>query len=167
MLINKEQVLEFLPHRPPFLFVDSIEEIILSETFDKANPQVKDLIGTKVIGHFHVAHDLEILRGHFPGDPILPGVIQVEMMAQVAAFISLALCNFQTKNIEIETKLIGVDRARYRKPLTVGMDLVVHSVLTKTRMGFNYYDCVIYHNDEVVAETSILAILNFLDQSRK
>ena len=167
MLVNKEQVLDFLPHRPPFLFVDSIEDIILPKIFDKNKPQIKDLIGAKVIGNFHVANDLDILRGHFPGDPIVPGVIQIEMMAQVAAFISLALCNFQTKNVKIETKLIGVDRARYRKPLTIGMDLSIHSTLTKSRMGFNYYDCAIYYNKEIVAEASILAILNFLDESRK
>jgi 3-hydroxyacyl-[acyl-carrier-protein] dehydratase len=78
MLFNKQEVLDFLPHRKPFLFVDTVESVTVDpKVLESEKVESKDLVGSKVVAHFHVGEDLEILKGHFPGNPILPGVIQV------------------------------------------------------------------------------------------
>lgn len=168
MLLNKNDVLNFLPHRPPFLFIDSIESILLSEELkQKQGLQPKDLVGVAVVAHFKVTEDLEILKGHFPGNPILPGVVQCEMMAQASAFISLALNNLSVEGMQVETLLISVDKAKFRKPILIGMNLEIHSRIVKSRGQIASYECEVYHNSELVSEATILARLVILNLKEK
>lgn len=163
MLLNKAQVMEFLPHRDPFLFVDSVKEIILPEELkDQSGPfTAQQLVGGKAICTFKVDESLKVLEGHFPGDPILPGVVQVEMMAQAASFLAV-YCRKNEKS-KIDVALLGVDSARFRKPVVPPMELEIHSVLTKVRGPIQMYDCEIYANGELVSQTSVMASLKFND----
>ena len=79
MLMNKKQVMDFLPHREPFLFIDTVTEIIIPPGLDilKVPLTPTQLIGGKTICTFRVDSTVKVLEGHFPGDPILPGVVQV------------------------------------------------------------------------------------------
>lgn len=161
MFMNKEQVKAYIPHREPFLFIDSVRSVQLPEkvlTLDKVTS--KDLVGTKVIANFEVKDDLEVLRGHFPGNPILPGVIQVEMMAQAAAFSSLGLTklNFD-KNIRVDTLLLGITSSRFRKPIVPGMNLEIHSLLSQSRGQVAIYSGEIFCDDEKISEAEIMAKL--------
>src|SRR4051812_16384054 len=94
MELSLEQIMRFIPHRKPFLFLDSIESITLppvvkylsasespKEVFER-----KYLEGTIIWANFTIKEDMEILAGHFPGNPIVPGVVQIEMMAQASCF---------------------------------------------------------------------------------
>ena len=72
---NEEQIKEILPHRDPFLFVEKMEII-------------ED--GVEGIGYKNITMDMDFFKGHFPGNPIMPGVIQIEAMAQVAGCVAIA-----------------------------------------------------------------------------
>lgn len=161
MILNKEQIKQFLPHRDPFLFVDSIENLIFPDGTSKEMIKLpKDLIGTLVIGTFKVTQELEILKGHFPGNPILPGVVQVEMMAQVSAFVSLPLIK-DISNNNVETLLLSVEGAKFRKPIVPEMNLTINSKIVKCRGTIASYECYIESNGEKISEATIMASLTF------
>lgn len=161
MLLDKKQVMEFLPHREPFLFIDGVKEIkLVGGLTPEGRPYTPtQLVGGTAICTFRVDQSVKVLEGHFPGDPILPGVVQVEMMAQAASFLAL-YCK-PNKDSKIEVALLGVDSARFRKPVIPPMDLEVHATLTKVRGPIQMYDCVIYSNGDLISQTSVMASLKF------
>lgn len=161
MHMDKAQVMKFLPHRDPFLFIDTVKEITLPEslTGQKGPFNPAQLVGGKTICTFKVDQSVKVLEGHFPGDPILPGVVQVEMMAQAASFLALYTLEKPLEEAKLEVALLGVDSARFRKPVIPPMDLEVHSTLTKVRGPIQMYECEIYSNGELMSQTSIMASL--------
>jgi beta-hydroxyacyl-ACP dehydratase FabZ len=112
------EILKVLPHRYPFLLVDRILEL---------EP------GVRVVGIKNVTFNEEFFQGHFPGNPVMPGVLIVEAMAQVAGLGLLAPVP------EAERKLLyltSVDRCKFRRPVVPGDQLVIeaHMVSVKTRL---------------------------------
>ncbi len=163
MLFNEQEVLDFLPHRKPFLFVDTVEKVIVDPKVLEQDVIVsKDLVGSKVITHFEVKEDLEILKGHFPGNPILPGVIQIEMMAQSSAFVSIAFNKMSKENLRVETLLLGVESTRFRKRILPGMKLEIHAEMEKCRGPIAYYKCYIMCAGEKISEGQFLARLDVI-----
>lgn len=161
MQFNKEQVLDFLPHRAPFLFIDTVESVTLPSDLPE-EPTGKDLIGTEVVAHFEVKEDLEILKGHFPGNPILPGVIQTEMMAQSAAFASIGMRKKGQEDYGVETLLLGVETCKFRKPILPGMKLRICGKMTKCRGPIATYSCEITCEGEKVSQANLLAKLTLV-----
>lgn len=161
MFMNKQQVMSFLPHRDPFLFIDTVQEIILPESLKelKGPFTAQQLVGAKTICTFKVDDKVKVLEGHFPGDPILPGVVQVEMMAQAASFLATLCLEKPLTQSKLEVALLGVDGARFRKPIVPPMDLVIYSTMTKVRGPIQMYDCEIHVNGELVSQTSVIASL--------
>ncbi len=167
MLLNKEQVINFLPHRPPFLFVDSVKELILPDGLkEKENVTNKDLVGSKVIANFKVTEELEILAGHFPGNPILPGVVHVEMMAQASAFVSLGLKKSEDEDMQVETLLLGVEATKFRKPALPGMNLEIHATLENCRGSMAQYSCYIMCDGQKLSEAKFLAKLDVVEKDK-
>lgn len=161
MLMNKEQVMKFLPHRDPFLFIDSVKEVILPEELkDQKGPfKPAQLVGGKAICNFKVDESVKVLEGHFPGNPILPGVVQVEMMAQAASFLCIHALTKPIEETKLEVQLISVDSARFRKPIIPPMDLEIHSKLVKNRGMFQMYECEIHSGGELISQCSVLATI--------
>ena len=160
MIMNKKQVLGFLPHRPPFLFIDSVSELIIpDELRGTLIKNSKDLVGSSVKAHFYVDENLEILKGHFPGNPILPGVIQIEMMAQASAFVSLGLNGLDKDKVEVDTLLLGVESSKFRKPVKPGMKLEIHAAMDRCRGLMAYYNCSVFCEGEKISEARFLAKL--------
>lgn len=161
MLMNKEQVLKFLPHRDPFLFIDTVVEIVLPDSLkDIPGPYTStQLIGGKAICTFKVDSKVKVLEGHFPGNPILPGVVQVEMMAQAASFLALKTLSKPVENVKIDVALLGIDSARFRRPIVPPMDLEIHSTLVKMRGPIHIYDCEIRSGKDLISQTSVMASL--------
>lgn len=170
MLYNKSDVLKFLPHRDPFLFIDSIEKIDLvsSENTEQSFPNynARYLVGSKVRANFKVTKDLEVLRGHFPGNPVLPGVVQVEMMAQACSFIVYHAFYDSFTSYEIEVALLSVDRARFKKAVIPDQELILLGELIKGRGSFQTYDVRLENlSGELICSAEIMATLTFKKRS--
>ena len=158
MLLNKEKVLNVLPHREPFLFVDSINSISKPDwTFGDTPLTKKQLVGTEIIGSYFVSPGLEILKGHFPGHPVLPGVIQVEIMAQVSTFIVAATKENLLNIGDLNIALISVNNAKFRNPVLPSMDLKIHATCSRLRGNISCFACKVLHEEKVMSEADIIA----------
>ncbi len=105
---------DLLPHRPPFLFVDEILELVPGE---------------RARARWHVDPDAWFFPGHFPGNPILPGVVMVEALAQTGALAAMA----DEGNKGTLALFAAIGRARFRRIVRPGDDLVLETRLTRRR----------------------------------
>lgn len=135
------EIMNILRHRYPFLMVDRITE------YDDSH----------VIGYKNVSINEPFFQGHFPGDPIMPGVLILESMGQVASvMVAVRLGREQSGKIAF---LAGIDKARFRKPVRPGDRLVTKAELTRLH-GFTGKASVKgYVDDELVAEGEFLFIV--------
>ena len=118
--LGREEIEAILPHRDPFLLIDEVVEL---------EP------GERVVARKKVRPDEWYLKGHFPGRPVMPGVLIIEAMAQTAAVLVV-----HTLGREAEGKLVyfmSVDNARFRRPVFPGDCLHVH--VTKQRNRGNVW----------------------------
>jgi UDP-3-O-[3-hydroxymyristoyl] N-acetylglucosamine deacetylase/3-hydroxyacyl-[acyl-carrier-protein] dehydratase len=142
--LDIDQVMEILPHRYPFLMVDRILG------FESQ---------TKCIGMKTVTINEPFFQGHFPGHPVMPGVLQVEAMAQVASILLLKLTNSPSR----VGYFMSADDVKFRKPVFPGDTLFIHAELTKSRgarLAKAKCHCVV--NDAVVSEGELM--FTFLDK---
>ena len=142
--LDADQIMQILPHRFPFLMVD---RIISFET------------ETKCIGVKTVTINEPFFQGHFPGHPVMPGVMQVEAMAQVASILLFKLAK-TTSRIGY---FMSADEVKFRKPVLPGDTIFIHAELTKSRgerLAKAKCHCVV--NDAVVSEAELM--FTFLDK---
>ncbi len=132
-MLNAQQIMEILPHRPPFLLVDRIVELEA---------------GVRAVGLKQVTINEPFFVGHFPGYPIMPGVLIVEALAQVGA---VALLN-QPEWAGKLALFAGIDGVRFKKPVTPGDTLRLEVTLEKMRRIIGKGRGVATVNDVVVAE---------------
>ncbi|MBX7170809.1 MAG: 3-hydroxyacyl-ACP dehydratase FabZ [Pyrinomonadaceae bacterium] len=109
------QIQEILPHRYPFLLVDKIIEL---------EPRVR------IVGIKQVTFNEQFFQGHFPGAPVMPGVLQIEALAQVGAI--LALREFENRDSKIPF-FSGIEYAKFRRPVVPGDTLTLE--VTALRIG--------------------------------
>lgn len=119
MTLDVQQIMGFLPHRYPFLLIDRIVEF----------EPMKRLVAIK-----NVTMNEPFFQGHFPGYPIMPGVLVVEAMAQAGGVIMMHEIPDREKRLVVFT---GIERAKFRRPVTPGDQLRIEvNVLSfKTRAG--------------------------------
>jgi 3-hydroxyacyl-[acyl-carrier-protein] dehydratase len=158
--LDIEKVRRFLPHRAPFLLVDRILEIQPVPHPEGVIPSAG--VGTRVIGIKNVTYNEPFFQGHFPEFSIMPGVLILEAMAQVASFAvypSLQGATEQTlKNFRCI--LAGVDSARFRKPVVPGDTLRIEVEVKQCRGAKLYvFECLATVDGQKVAEAEILASL--------
>jgi UDP-3-O-[3-hydroxymyristoyl] N-acetylglucosamine deacetylase/3-hydroxyacyl-[acyl-carrier-protein] dehydratase len=143
--LDSEEVMQILPHRYPFLMVDRII------SFDEG--------GTKCVGVKSVTINEPFFQGHFPGHPVMPGVLQIEAMAQVASLLLFKLAK-TTSRIGY---FMSADDVKFRKPVFPGDTLFIHAELTKSRgerLAKAKCHCLV--NDAVVSEGELM--FTFLDR---
>jgi 3-hydroxyacyl-[acyl-carrier-protein] dehydratase len=132
-MLTIEQIMEIIPHRPPFLLVDRILEI--EE-------------GVRAVGLKQVTINEPFFQGHFPGQPIMPGVLIIEALAQVGAVALLSQPEHRGK----VAYFARIDGVRFRKPVTPGMSLHLEVTLDKMRGPVGKGKGVAKADDAVVAE---------------
>jgi 3-hydroxyacyl-[acyl-carrier-protein] dehydratase len=158
--LNIEEIREFLPHRYPFLLVDRVLSIEpKGDIHDLSVGPSKE--GTRVVAQKCVTFNEPFFQGHFPEMSLMPGVILTEMMAQTTCFSLYPQFTAQKKKLtgEFQCVLVGVDGARFRKPVVPGDVCTIESVVTKIRGGLWNFDCVIRVEGNEVASASIMAKL--------
>jgi UDP-3-O-[3-hydroxymyristoyl] N-acetylglucosamine deacetylase/3-hydroxyacyl-[acyl-carrier-protein] dehydratase len=134
-----QAVMKFLPHRYPFLMVDRVAKID----------------GNRIIGIKNITMNEAYFQGHFPGHPVMPGVLQLEAMAQVAGIVML-------KNAENAGKMayfMAADEVKWRKPVHPGDVLVIDVELTKIRGRIGKAKGVCKVGSEVVSEAAVTFML--------
>ena len=162
MKLNKEKVTQFIPHRDPFLFIDSVESIIHKDwEFGKGTIDPKDAKGGIVTAHYHAMESLEVFKGHFPGRPVLPGVLQVEMMAQASSFVMAFFHPDPFGESTVDVALTSVTGAKFRRPVLPGMHLKITSECMKYRKPIIVCDCKLYNDDSLMSEATILASIRY------
>jgi len=152
-----DEVIKVLPHRYPFLLLDGIRSVTAGK--DKNGQFCK--VGTKVIAFKNVTVNEPHFTGHFPACPIMPGVLIIEALAQAAAFAfyeEMQLARNAGK--DVQTLLLGVDGARFRKPVKPGDCLELETNLTKLRSNFVTYTCQAKVNGKLVANVDLFSSLS-------
>jgi len=157
--LGQKQIQEYLPHRYPFLLVDRILEISGPENMDSAD--TKNKVGIKVIGQKNVSVNEPFFQGHFPGLPIMPGVLLIEAMAQVSSFsmYPLMIKKIREGNETFQCMLAGVDQARFRAPVVPGDVLRFESEVTNCRSAIWAFACKVFVEGKLVAEANLMANL--------
>ena len=140
-MLNINEIMKLLPHRYPMLLVDRILEI---ES------------GKRVVGLKNVSANEQFFQGHFPGAPVMPGVLIVEAMAQCAAVLFL-------RDIpERDEKLFlfgGVDRARFRRPVIPGDQLIMEITVLQQRASTVKVRGEAKVDGKLVAEAELLSVM--------
>ena len=157
--LDQRKIQEFLPHRQPFLLVDRILEITGPNRMDDNN--IKNKVGIKVIGLKNVTINEPFFVGHFPTVPIMPGVLLLECMAQVASFSMYPFMISKIKNAQdkFQCALVGVDHARFRHPVTPGDVLRIETTVTACRTNLWTFSCNAFVDGKLYAEANLMANL--------
>lgn len=135
-----ERIMRILPHRYPFLLVDRILDI---------EP------GKKAVGLKNVTFNENFFQGHYPGQPIMPGVLILEMMAQVGGVLLLSMTGNEGKLAYFG----GMDKVRFRKPVLPGDTIIAEVELLKTKGNAGKVKAVARVHGQVVAEGEFIFML--------
>jgi 3-hydroxyacyl-[acyl-carrier-protein] dehydratase len=135
-----------IPHRYPFLFIDRVDSYTPGPDGDK------NRVGRKVVARKNVTANEPYFNGHFPHKPVMPGVLQVEAMAQAGA---LACLPYEGEHLDV--LIAKIDNTRFRRPVVPGDVLEIHAEITKEKSGIVCVKGAIYCDKELVAETDITA----------
>lgn len=138
--LNIVEILNLLPHRYPFVMVDRVLEIVAGE---------------RIKGLKNVTMNEPFFQGHFPGHPVMPGVMILEGLAQVGAIMA-----YLAMRENIGTKLVyfaGMDNVRFRQKVVPGDQLVFEAVTIKRKMSMWRLDAKAYVNEKLVAEALLMA----------
>ena len=140
MQIKKEDIKKYLPHREPFLFIDEVVSIK-----DDSQIHCKKLI----------IEEEYFLQGHFPNNPIFPGVIIIEALGQASGILGFSLMNKTPEEGSIYV-LAGVDKVRFRKRVRPGDNIDLYSKVVSEKRGIWKFDCKAELNSELICSATIL-----------
>jgi len=139
---NINELFEYLPHRYPFLLLDRVTELVQGES---------------IKGYKNITINEQMFTGHFPGQPILPGVLMLEAMAQLSGVLA-----FESKGTRpadgVNYLFGGVDKARFRRPVIPGDRLDMHSSIVADRRMMMKFQCEAYVGDEMACSATLTVV---------
>ena len=127
------KVTDYLPHRYPFLFVD----------------RVVDISKDKIIAVKNVSTNEHYFTGHFPNEPIMPGVLIIESLAQTCAILAFKVNN-KKPNDGYSVYLSGVDKAKFRHPVRPGDALMLHAEIAAQKQSLWRFKCQAFVDEKIV-----------------
>lgn len=137
-------IMKLLPHRFPFLLIDRVDELV--------KPAGPSKVGSRIVATKNVTFNEPFFPGHFPHRPVMPGVLQIEVMAQAAA-LSVAVVG----GPKMDVAIAGVNDARFRRPVVPGDTLVVEAEVTRDRSGILVITCSAKVDGAIVCEAELIA----------
>lgn len=135
-----EKIMDILPHRYPFLLIDRIIEIIPGE---------------KIVALKNVTINEPFFQGHFPGVPIMPGVLIIEAMGQAGGILAFSSAPQENKNAILY--FMGMDKVRFRKPVVPGDQLLIEAKILKQRSKAIKMSGIATVEEKLVAEAELMA----------
>ncbi len=145
-------ILKILPHRFPFLLIDRVDELY--------KPPGVSRVGRKIVAVKNVTFNEPFFPGHFPHRPVMPGVLQIEVMAQAAA---LAVAEMDGPRMDVA--IAGINDARFRRPVVPGDTLVLEAEIMKDRSGILVVQCKARVDGQLVCEAEVIAKVFLLEGS--
>jgi 3-hydroxyacyl-[acyl-carrier-protein] dehydratase len=139
-MLDINEIMKILPHRPPFLLVDRIIEMEA---------------GKRIVGIKNVTINEPFFPGHFPGHPVMPGVLIIEAMAQVGCVLAI-LSSDESVRSKV-TYFAGIDSARFRKPVFPGDQLRLEMEVVNLKRGIWYFSGRTFVDDKLVTEAELKA----------
>ena len=134
------EIMNLLPHRYPFLLVDKILE------FEDS----KSIVAIK-----NVSFNEPFFNGHFPGYPVMPGVLILEALAQASGLLVFKTPSLCPPNESLYL-FVGIDKARFKKPVVPGDQLKLKVEMKKSKQGFAVFDALATVGDEVAASAELM-----------
>ncbi|HEY5560365.1 MAG TPA: 3-hydroxyacyl-ACP dehydratase FabZ [Clostridiaceae bacterium] len=135
-MLNVKEIMEIIPHRYPFLLIDKIETL---------EP------GVRAVGYKNVTFNEYFFQGHFPAEPVMPGVLIIEALAQVGAVSMLSIEEYKGKT----GYFTGIDKAKFRKKVVPGDTLRLEVEIIKRRGPIGIGKAIAYVGDKKVAEAEL------------
>uniref|UniRef100_A0A450VL84 3-hydroxyacyl-[acyl-carrier-protein] dehydratase FabZ n=1 Tax=Candidatus Kentrum eta TaxID=2126337 RepID=A0A450VL84_9GAMM len=135
-----KEILDYLPHRYPFLLIDRVLDYTPG----------KSLIALK-----NVTFNENFFQGHFPGRPLMPAVLILEAMAQTAGLLALRDLDARLTR-KSEYYFVGIDKARFRRPVEPGDQLLFHAEFLRTTRGMWKIDVTARVDDRLVASAQLM-----------
>ena len=137
-----EQIMELLPHRYPILLVDRVAAMDTEER--------------RIVGIKNVSINEPFFQGHFPGHPVMPGVLQLEAMAQTGSILLVTLL----QTIEVIPYFLSIDKAKFRRVVTPGDQLHIEVHITTLKPRLARMRGVVKVGDEVASEADLLCMIS-------
>jgi 3-hydroxyacyl-[acyl-carrier-protein] dehydratase len=147
-MMDIQEILEYLPHRYPFLLVDKVTRLEL---------------GNSIAGIKNVTINEPFFEGHFPGHPIMPGVLIVEAMAQLSGILAFKTRERRPADGSIYY-LAGTDGTRFKRPVRPGDQLVMEAEFTANRRHVMKFFCRAFVDGELACRSSILCVEKELER---
>jgi 3-hydroxyacyl-[acyl-carrier-protein] dehydratase len=138
-MIDVKEIMEYLPHRYPFLLVDRVVEIEKNK---------------RAVGIKNVTINEPFFQGHFPGNPIMPGVLIIEAMAQVSGTLAI-----RSGVKGRSTIFMSIEKAKFRKPVVPGDQLRIEVNVLRTRLSVWKFSGVASVDGNIVAEAEFTAMV--------
>ena len=143
------QILEYLPHRYPFLLVD---RVVSCES------------GKRIVAIKNVTINEPFFAGHFPHHPVMPGVLIIEALAQAAAILTFKTHGHKTDDSSIYY-FVGIDKARFKKPVMPGDTLELNAEIKRFARGIWWFSAHVRVADQVVTEAELMCTLRPIENS--
>ena len=139
-MLNVTDIQKIIPQRSPFLLVDRIDEL---------DP------GKRAVGRKCVTYNESFFTGHFPEEPVMPGVLIIEALAQVGAVVCLSLEENKGKN----SYFGGINKARFRNKILPGDVITLEVELIKQKGNVGIAACKAYDSDKIFAEAELTFVM--------